>query len=140
WRQYREYGRFRARTARRHPISMRRSHLIAPALVANVALAATPGHAGGIARRMCGLYAAVLATAAVRAGRRSHAWSDAALVPAVLAAMHIAHGIGLLDGAASDGVPWAALARVFGQEGLTALLEPQPDAVFAPSLDAASGS
>jgi succinoglycan biosynthesis protein ExoA len=137
WRQYLRYGRFRALTARRHPTSLRASHLIAPALVAAAGLTLAPGRPGAVARRACMLYASVLLGAGLRARRRPGAGSDAALVPAVLAAMHSAHGIGGLAGAARHGVPWAALARICRLRRLTDWLRPTPDPVFAPSLEPA---
>ena len=111
WRQYRAYGRFRALTALHHPASMRRSHLIAPALVADAALALSPGPPRspracgrrGVRRRRGGT--------GVQAARRAAHPGDAALVPVVLATMHGAHGVGELAGAAHYGPPWAALAR-----------------------------
>jgi succinoglycan biosynthesis protein ExoA len=134
WRQYREYGRFRALTARRHPASMRRSHLIAPALVLDAAVAITPGPAGRLARVGCGVYGAALLASGLRASRQGDDVADAVLVPAVLAAMHGAHGVGALAGAAQYGVPWAALGRAAGLGRLTASLEPSPEPVYAPSL------
>jgi succinoglycan biosynthesis protein ExoA len=134
WRQYREYGRYRAATAVRHPRSMRRSHLIAPALVIDLALATVPGRLGRLPRLGCGVYGIALAYAGVRGARRSGHAGDAALVPAALAVMHGAHGVGELAGAAQYGVPWAALARACGLGRLADGLEPAPEPVFAPSL------
>ncbi len=134
WRQYLDYGRFRALTARRHPRSMRRSHLIAPALVADAALALTPGGVGRLARLGCAVYALALATAGLRAARRTGRAADAVLVPAVLATMHGAHGAGELAGAARFGPPWAALALAAGLEGVAEQLEPAAEPVYAPSL------
>jgi succinoglycan biosynthesis protein ExoA len=134
WRQYREYGRFRALTARRHPHSMRRTHLLAPALVADAALATVPGVVGTVSRRAGGVYAAALLAAGLWAWRRSDDGIDAALVPAVLATMHGAHGVGALAGAVEHGIPWAALARACGLWGGADRLEPRPESVFAPSL------
>ena len=45
WRQYLDYGEFRARTSRRHPQSMRASHLLAPAaLLTGTVAVAGPRH------------------------------------------------------------------------------------------------
>lgn len=134
WRQYRDYGRFRALTARRHPASMRRSHLVAPALVADAALSLAPGRVGRLARLGCGVYAAALAASGLKAARRTRRPADAVLVPAVLAAMHGAHGVGELTGAVTYGPPWAALARAAGLRGAAEALEPAPERVWAPSL------
>lgn len=134
WRQYRDYGRFRALTARHHPASMRRSHLIAPALVADAALTLVPGRLGALARVGAGVYAAALAASGLRAARRTRRPADAVLVPAVLAAMHGAHGVGELSGAVRYGPPLAALARAAGLRGAAEALEPEPEPVWAPSL------
>jgi glycosyltransferase involved in cell wall biosynthesis len=134
WRQYRGYGRFRALTALHHPHSMRRSHLIAPALVVDAALALAPGRFGTLARLGCGLYAAALSVSGLQAARRSGRAADAVLVPAVLATMHSAHGVGELAGAAQYGPPWAALATAAGMGKVAGALEPATQPVCAPSL------
>lgn len=136
WRQYRDYGRFRALTARHHPASMRRSHLIAPALVVDAALALTPGRLGTLARVGAGIYGIALVGTGVQAVRRADHPGDAALVPVVLATMHGAHGIGELAGAAQYGPPWAALARAAQLSGAHADHPVDATAVFAPSLQA----
>jgi glycosyltransferase involved in cell wall biosynthesis len=134
WRQYGDYGRFRALTARRHPASMRRSHLIAPALVVDATLTLAPGRLGALARVGGGMYAAALAASGLQAARRSGRPSDAVLVPVVLATMHGAHGVGELAGAARYGPPWAALARAAGLAGAAEALEPAAEPAWAPSL------
>ena len=134
WRQYRDYGRFRALTARHHPHSMRRSHLIAPALVADTAIAFTPGRLGILARLGVGVYAAALAATAVQAARRARHPADVALVPVVLAGMHGANGVGELAGAVRYGPPWAALALAAGLSAAAQHLATDETAVFAPSL------
>ncbi len=134
WRQYRDYGRFRALTARHHPASMRRSHLIAPALVVDAALAVTPGRLGTLARLGVGVYAAALAVLGVRTARRSGRAADAVLVPAVLATMHGAHGVGELAGVVRFGPPWTALALAAGLSGPGEGHATDDTAVFAPSL------
>jgi succinoglycan biosynthesis protein ExoA len=134
WRQYLDYGRFRALTARHHPRSMRRSHLLAPALVVDAALALTPGRLGRLARLGCAVYALALAAAGVQAARRAEHPADGVLVAAVLATMHGAHGTGELAGAMRYGPPWAALARAGGLSSLADRLEPGTEPVCAPSL------
>jgi hypothetical protein len=57
------------------------------------------------------------------------------LVPVVLATMHVAHGVGFLEGAARWGVPWGALSRV-ATNGAGDLPEPYSGPVSAPSLRA----
>jgi succinoglycan biosynthesis protein ExoA len=110
--QYLDYGRFRMRTAVRHPNSLRRSHLAPPALVAGGALALTSGRVGQRARRVGLLYAAALAAEGLRL-RREKDPVEALLVPAALFVMHAGHGLGLLGGMAVHGVPWAAIARSY---------------------------
>jgi succinoglycan biosynthesis protein ExoA len=139
WRQYRDYGRFRALTARHHPASMRRSHLIAPALVLDAALTVAPGRLGTLARLGCAVYGAALAASGVQSARRSGRPADAVLVPAVLATMHGAHGVGELGGVAKYGPPWAALALAAGLSGVAESHAPDETAVFAPSLHGARG-
>ena len=134
WRQYLDYGRFRALTARHHPASMRRSHLIAPALVVDAALALIPGRLRALARAGLGVYGvALVATGVQAAGRADHS-GDAALVPVVLATMHGAHGVGELAGAVQYGPPWAALALAAGLRGAAERAAMDETAVFAPSL------
>ena len=135
WRQYRDYGRFRALTARHHPRSMRRSHLIAPALVLDAALALTPGRLGTLTRAGVGIYGAALVASGVQAARGARRPADAALVPAVLVTMHGAHGVGELAGAMRYGPPWAALALAAGLRAAAEPAAPDAAAVFAPSLN-----
>jgi succinoglycan biosynthesis protein ExoA len=115
WRQYRRYGEFRAKTAYHQPHTMRRSHLLAPGVVLDAALCvASPPPARTVARIGLGVYAASLVFAGVRAVGGAERSADAALVPLVLATMHLGHGAGLLLGAKRHGVPLAALACVLG--------------------------
>jgi succinoglycan biosynthesis protein ExoA len=132
WRQYRGYGRYRAKTARRHPGSLRRSGVLPPLLVidALVALAA-PRALSRMARLGLLIYGTTLAAATAETARRSR--SSAALVPVVLATMHIAHGVGFLEGAYRWGTPWRALWRIVGGGGDGA---PHGDSIQAPSLRA----
>lgn len=135
WRQYRRYGEFRARTAYRHPHTMRRSHLLAPAVVFDAALAlAAPVRVRRTARLGLGLYAGSLIWAAVRAASRSERRADAALVPLVLATMHFGHGTGMLTGARRHGVPAAAVAAATGLNRLATALAPEAEPVCSPSL------
>lgn len=98
-RQYWRYGIGRAQTCRRHTRSLRRSHLIPPALVV-VAIAAlfAPGPAGWVCRGGIAIY--VLALVA-EASRMSSAASirDAAWLPAIFATMHLCWGAGFIWGA-----------------------------------------
>ncbi len=131
WRQYHDYGLYRARTALRHPTSLRRSALLPPALVlaaGSAFVAPRPLRRAG--RVALAVYAAALARAA---GQASAGAGDAALVPAVLATMHVAHGTGFVRGSARWGLPVMALAR---QVGLRRRADEAPftGAVRAPAL------
>jgi succinoglycan biosynthesis protein ExoA len=111
-RQYSRYGYYRAKTANRHPASMRASHLAPPTLV-------------------------VILTAGVLGGRRSHAVAgvsllgyclaqllvcsqvardaarkDATLLPAVFTTMHLTFGGGYLLGCLRFGLPLSAFGRL----------------------------
>jgi glycosyltransferase involved in cell wall biosynthesis len=108
WRQYHQYGQYRARTARRHPTSLRRSALLPALLVLDAAAAAQT----------------------MRAGRPA----EAAALPLVLATMHAANGSGFLRGAARWGVPWRALAGAAGLRADPADAGPYAGPVAAPSL------
>jgi succinoglycan biosynthesis protein ExoA len=139
WKQYFEYGMFREQTAVRHPQTMRRSHLPAPALSVSVlAAVASPKPLRRIARVGVALYLVVLAHAGVEAARRTDRPGDAAMVPVVLAAMHTAHGAGAWVGAIRHGPPLAGIARALGLRRL-ARLAPARSTVYAPSLDEAAG-
>jgi succinoglycan biosynthesis protein ExoA len=134
-RQYYGYGVYRTKTWTRHPHTMRRSQLLAPAVVAAVAAAvAGPRGVRGLSRAGICVYGASLAVVGVRAAVDGERPADAALVPAALAAMHIGYGTGVLVEAARHGPPLAALARVLGFRRLATRLTTTPSAVFAPSL------
>lgn len=138
WRQYVQYGEFRERTALRHPHTMRRSHLLAPSLVLTVAgSVGAPKPMRRLARRALLLYVAALSCAALQVARDAEERHQVALVPVVLATMHLAHGTGSLCAAVRYGAPFAALARAFGVRSLAERLAPEPRPVFAPSLNGA---
>lgn len=132
WRQYVDYGEFRSRTSRRHPHSMRASHLLAPAIVlTGVTSLAGPRPLRRLARLGEGLYLASL----IRAGARADAeLADAALVPVVLAAMHHGHGLGQLKGWLRYGPPFGAIAHLAGRAAPDAAQRTRSEQVFAPSL------
>jgi succinoglycan biosynthesis protein ExoA len=139
WRQYFGYGIFRERTAARHPLTMRRSHLLAPSLVGCiVASVLSPRPLRKLARLGLAVYAMALGLAGGRALRDGHDRRDAALVPVVLFVMHAAHGTGGWWGAMRHGPPLGALAHVLGLRKLAERLTPEPVDVFAPSLRAAA--
>ena len=111
-RQYFRYGYYRAKTSRRHPHSMRRSHVLAPLLVSTAAAAAAgPRPLRHPARRLIAAYALVLVTASVREGVRRRR-PDAAGLPLVLATMHGSWGSGFLAGCARFGLPVGALRNL----------------------------
>jgi succinoglycan biosynthesis protein ExoA len=111
-RQYFRYGYYRAKTSRRHPHSMRRSHLLAPALTLILAAsAAAPRPLRGLARSALAGYALTLALAGATTAVR-HRRPDAAALPIVLAVMHISWGAGFLTGCTRFGPPLKALTRL----------------------------
>ena len=115
WRQYLRYGEFRARTAKQHPRSMRASHLLAPGVVAVTASAVVaPGRARRTARLGIIVYGVTVTSAGIDALRAapSPPPSEAALVPVVLAVMHVAHGLGQWVGWVRFRPPVDALAAL----------------------------
>ena len=110
--QYARYGFYRAKTARRHPSSMRRSHVLAPGVaLAPIVAVAGPRPLGAAARVGLLAYAALLATQAARTARTNGS-SDAAALPIVWAVMHFSWGYGFLWHSLRHGPPLAALARL----------------------------
>jgi glycosyltransferase involved in cell wall biosynthesis len=108
-RQYWRYGFYRAKTAGRHPESMRRSHVLAPGLAVTLALALVPGRLGRLARVGVVSYAlAVLGVSASELPRGGPA--DAAALPLVFLCMHVPYGLGFLAGSARFGPPLRAVA------------------------------
>jgi succinoglycan biosynthesis protein ExoA len=107
-RQYFRHGYYRARTSRRHPHSMRRSHVLAPGLALTLCAAVTgprplrqPARAGLALYLICVL--AVSASLASRQGRQALG------LPAVFATMHLGWGLGFLAGCARFGPPIGAI-------------------------------
>lgn len=110
--QYRRYGFYRAKTSRRHPVSMRTSHLLPPAIVVTIAATVVaPRPLRTAARGVLAAYAALLAGAGAAAAKEGEA-VDAAGVPGVLAVMHLSWGAGFLAGCVRWGPPTAALRRL----------------------------
>jgi succinoglycan biosynthesis protein ExoA len=111
-RQYARYGFYRAKTARRHPESMRRSLWLPPAMVTTVAAAlVAPRPIRSLARVGVGIYGAALLAGSARAPDAGPA--DRAALPLVFATMHGAWGAGFLAGAARFGPPLRAAGRLF---------------------------
>ncbi len=133
-RQYFRYGYYRARTFRRHPQSMRRSHLIAPAVsLALITSVLAPRPLRRISRAgLLSYLLAVLATATA-AARKPGQRTESALLLGVLPAMHLGWGFGTLVGVARFGVPVEALARLLGRSPVPADAA-EGEAVYAPSL------
>lgn len=117
-RQYRRHGYYRAKTSRRHPASLRATHLLPPAVLATaVATVLTPRPLRSIARVGLALYAGALALTGIGAARHAPA-RTAAGVPVVLATMHASWGAGFVAGWARFGgvraVARALIARARG--------------------------
>jgi succinoglycan biosynthesis protein ExoA len=126
-RQYFRYGYYRARTARRHPESLRRSHMIAPALsVALVGTVLAPRPLRRLCRLGLGIYSGAVAATAANAARRPDQREEGLLLLAVLPIMHLGWGFGTLAGALKFGPPFAALARLFGLGGGSAAASGDP--------------
>jgi glycosyltransferase involved in cell wall biosynthesis len=135
-RQYFRYGYYRARTFRRHPRSMRRSHLIAPALaVSLVATVAGPRPVRRLARAAVGSYMGAVAATGLVTAARSRRPADGALLVVVLPTMHFGWGFGTLTGILRFGPPIRALLHLAGAaSGPGAADNEEP--VYAPSLHA----
>lgn len=135
--QYWRYGFWRARTAHRHPDTLRRSALLPPAaVVVWLAALVAPGRPlRRTARLGVALHVATVAVPGLQAAR-SGAERGWGLVPVVLLTMHAAHGVGYLAGLFRHGAPWAALARIAGLRRGPRGAEADGDwPVFAPSLN-----
>jgi succinoglycan biosynthesis protein ExoA len=138
-RQYYRYGYYRARTFRRHPQSMRLSHLIAPVLSLSLvaALAAPRPLRRAACLALLSYLLAVVATAA-NAARRPGQRTEGTLLVGVLPAMHFGWGFGTLAGMLKFGPPLKAFTRLLGRaDTSTGGNETEP--VFAPSLHDESG-
>lgn len=111
-RQYARYGYYRLKTARRHPQTLRGSHLAC----AGLALAAVVAILGGgrlrsLSRAGLCAYAASLVVASAHMARRTRR-ADAAALPLVFATMHLAWGFGYLAGCLRSGPPLSAIAHI----------------------------
>jgi succinoglycan biosynthesis protein ExoA len=114
-RQYSRYGYYRAKTANRHPASMRPSHVAPPALMFVLSAGALGGRCS---RRLAGLsllgYAAAQTLTCLRVAQESGEYRDAAMLPAVLTTMHLSFGAGYLAGCLRFGAPLEGLGRLAG--------------------------
>jgi succinoglycan biosynthesis protein ExoA len=133
-RQYFRYGFYRARTFRRHPSSMRKSHLIAPALVcALVAGVVAPRPLRRASRLAVGGYLAAITVTAANVAARPGERVEGALLLVVLPTMHLGWGFGTLAGALRFGPPIAALGELAGQPSRASTVD-DAERVYAPSL------
>lgn len=113
-RQYWRYGIFRERTCRRHPASMRRSHLLPPGLVVCALVALTSaGAPARAARAGIGVYSFAVAAESARLGRARDVSAPA--LAATFVTMHASWGAGFFAGALVFGPPLRALALLFGR-------------------------
>jgi glycosyltransferase involved in cell wall biosynthesis len=113
-RQYWRYGQYRAKTSRRHPRSMRRSHVVAPALVLTVTAAVVaPQPLRTVARAGVAVYVLALLGESARLGLRERE-PGAVYLPLVLSTMHLAWGAGFIAGSARFGPPVEAVLRALG--------------------------
>jgi succinoglycan biosynthesis protein ExoA len=133
-RQYFGYGYYRAQTFRRHPQSMRRSHLIAPALACvSTAAILAPRRLRRVARVVLGVYVGVVGATGADLALREGKAQEGALLLAVLPIIHLGWGLGTLVGAVRFGPPVAALGRITGwAPGTVTAVDAEP--VYAPSL------
>lgn len=112
WRQYWRFGRYRALTARRHPIALRRAHLASAALTATVAATILPARAvAGPARAATAAYAVAIGVAAARVSP-TRTLRDIGGVALALATMHLSWGAGFIFGCARNGPPVGGLRRL----------------------------
>jgi succinoglycan biosynthesis protein ExoA len=109
-RQYLEYGRYRVKTARRHPQSLRSSQLLPPLLTlsAGAAVAAPTRAVRTPARGALAVYLTTLLAWSVRAAVEEPG-ANAAALPAIWATMHFSYGTGFLLACVELGPPLAAV-------------------------------
>jgi succinoglycan biosynthesis protein ExoA len=133
-RQYYRYGYYRARTFRRHAQSMRRSHLIAPALALSLVTAvAAPRTVRRLSRVGLLSYSLAVAATGLSTAARSQQRAEGCLLLVVLPVMHFAWGFGTLAGMLRFGPPLSAFANLLGRAELPGSAAAD-DGVYAPSL------
>jgi cellulose synthase/poly-beta-1,6-N-acetylglucosamine synthase-like glycosyltransferase len=102
YRQYRRYGKGKARVAALHPRSVRPRHLAAPALVALIAVALTLlPRRPRLALALLSPYALALGGASAVTAKTLDDPHARRCVPAAFAAMHIGWGVGFWTGCLS---------------------------------------
>lgn len=100
FRQYRRYGRGKARVALRHPGSMRIRHLAPPALVLWLSAAAVLSIVRPrVAAAAVAPYLVAVAGASTAIARNAPPGTDRSAVPAALVAMQVGWGLGFWQGA-----------------------------------------
>jgi glycosyltransferase involved in cell wall biosynthesis len=130
-RQYFRYGLYRCKTARRHPDSLRRTHVLAPGAAAALAGALVlPPPLSGLARLGVALYGLAILAASIGMARRAGP-RDAAAMPAVFATIHLSWGFGFLAGFARWGPPLAALVRLVRRPARAPVADVEPAAAAA---------
>jgi hypothetical protein len=116
-RQYWSYGQFKAKTCKRHPTSMRRSHLLPIALVTTAMAAPSGGPIGRAARVAMSLYGAVVAASTIRV--TPHERLDERLgVAGALVVIHCTWGAGFLVGCVRFGPPLKAVAGLLSPDAI----------------------
>jgi hypothetical protein len=99
FRQYHRYGKGKVDVARLHPGSLRWRHLVPPALVPYLALAAASSPTRPKrAAAMVAPYLAAVVAASVRSGGAFDRRRDRAWLPAAFVAMHVGWGTGVWTG------------------------------------------
>jgi GT2 family glycosyltransferase len=129
-RQYARYGFYRVKTSRRHPATLRRTHVAPPALVLTLLVAATGRGPARPARLAGAAYVLVLLAGAARMRKRAPL-ADVATLPLVWSVMHLAWGGGFVAGCLRMGPPVSAI--------VTALLGPRRAARVRAALSRPTG-
>jgi len=112
WRQYWRFGRYRALTARRHPIALRRAHVASAALAVTCAATVVPARlVSWPARAASAAYGVAIGVAAVRVAP-ARTPRDVGGVALALATMHLSWGTGFIYGCARSGPPIGGLRRL----------------------------
>jgi len=108
-RQYANYGVYREKTVRRHPWSMRPSHLVPPTVVLWLLIAGLSGRSSRRIAALTAIYPGALILTAAGAAISGVKLREAVAMPFVLLTMHVSWGVGFLVGAVRFGPPFAAI-------------------------------
>ncbi len=99
YKQYRRYGSGKVAVALKHPASMRPRHVLVPAFLAYLVLAALVAlRRPGLAAVLVAPYAAALAAASAKTGRELDTAEERRSVAPAFLAMHIGWGVGFWSG------------------------------------------